>query len=80
MSLVYTLPWFLSAVTIVEAWLAGNRWRYVWLLALFNCALWTWWTFLSRQWGMMPLNLFMAIIAIRNHIKWNEAGLKLPPA
>jgi hypothetical protein len=72
MNLVTTLPWLLSAVTIVDAILCGNRWRYVWLLSLGNSALWTWWSLLAEQWGMMPLNLFMAGISIRNHIKWNR--------
>jgi hypothetical protein len=72
MTLLTTLPWLLSAVTIVQTWLTGNRWRWVWLLALANCGLWTWWTVLAEAWGMMPLNLFAGIVAVRNHLRWER--------
>jgi hypothetical protein len=71
MPLVTTLPWLLSAITIVQQVLCGNKWRYVWLLGLANAGLWTWWTILAELWGMMPLNLFAAAIAVRNHKLWN---------
>ncbi len=72
-NLATTLPWLLSAVTIVQTWLTGNKWRWVWLLALGNCALWTTWTILARQWGMMPLNVFSGVVAWRNHKLWNPS-------
>lgn len=70
MTLVTALPWVMSAVTIVQLWLTGNRWRYVWLLALCNGVVWTTWTVLARQWGMMPLNVVSAVVAWRNHRVW----------
>jgi hypothetical protein len=53
----------------------GNRWRWVWLLALANCVLWTWWTVLAGAWGMMPLNVFAGIVAVRNHLRWERERL-----
>ncbi len=73
MTLLSTLPWLLSAVTIAQIWLTGNRWRYVWLFALGNGALWMWWTCLAGAWGMMPLHVFGSIVAIRNHRKWTSS-------
>ena len=63
----------MSTLTIAQLWLTGNRWRYVWLFALGNTVVWTIWTILAAQWGMMPLNLFSGVVAWRNHRLWTQA-------
>ena len=70
MTLPTFLPWVMSTVTIAQMWLTGNRWRYVWLLALANGAVWTTWSVATASWGFMPLNVFSAVVAVRNHFLW----------
>lgn len=72
MRLLELFPYLLSAITMTEIWLAGNKWNNVWLLGIANCILWTIYTVLTKQWGLMPLNVFAGAIAIRNHLKWNK--------
>lgn len=48
------LPWLLSAITIWQTLLAGNKHPKAWLLGLANQALWLAWICASATWGMLP--------------------------
>jgi hypothetical protein len=70
--LISFLPWVMSVYTMFLVWQTGNKWRYVWLLNLSNEAIWLLWIILSKTWGLLPINLFMWFVSIRNHIKWSN--------
>lgn len=64
------LPWLLSAITIYMTVLAGNKWRYAWLLGIGNQLLWLLWIITVSAWGLLPMNLALWIVYARNHLKW----------
>lgn len=66
------LPWFMSAIIIWQVLLAGNQWRYAWLVGLFNQSLWLTWIMVSGAYGLLPMNMALWIVYTRNHIKWTK--------
>ena len=69
---IVTLPWFLSAITIWMSLLAGNKNRHAWLIGLANQALWLVWITLSENWGLLPMNVALWAVYLRNHMKWGD--------
>lgn len=72
-SIVTYLPWLLSAITIWMTLLAGNMHRQAWLVGLVGQALWLLWIVMSGTWGLIPLNVALWIVYVRNHLKWRAA-------
>lgn len=70
--MVHGLPWILSAITIWQSLLAGNKNKQAWVLGLCNQALWLAWIIAVEAWGLMPLNIALWVVYIRNHYKWQE--------
>jgi len=66
------LPWVMSAVTIWQTLLAGNKSRHAWIVGLGNQALWLIWIIASGSWGLLPMNIALWIVFARNHWKWNR--------
>lgn len=64
------LPWLLSAITIWMTVLAGNLHPKAWLVGLVNQALWLAWIIAAQAYGLIPLNLVLWYVYIRNHYKW----------
>lgn len=64
------LPWFLSANTLYFTFLAGNKKRGAWLLALIGQLFWLIWIIASKSWGLLPMNIGMWVMYGRNYIKW----------
>lgn len=72
-TLVFYMPWLLSAITIYMTILAGNKTRWAWAIGLVNQALWLVWIVASASWGLLPMNIALWIIYGRNHWKWMRA-------
>lgn len=70
--IVEYLPWGLSALSLVNSWMNGNRWRNVWLFGLFIQCLWLLWVLASGLWGFMPLTASLFFVYARNHLKWRR--------
>ena len=70
--LIDALPWVLSALMVLQLWRAADGWRWAWALLLFNQALWIVWIMLTQSWGLIPGNLALVVVAVRNHHKWNR--------
>ncbi len=68
--LVTILPWILSAVTIWMTVLAGNRHPSAWLIGISNQVLWLVWIVLTGTWGLIPMNLALWFVYVRNQNKW----------
>jgi hypothetical protein len=66
------MPWLLSAMSIWQTIWAGNLNRNTWVLGLFNQMLWLIWIILSKNWGLLPMNIAMWIVYVRNHRKWRK--------
>jgi hypothetical protein len=64
------LPWVLSAITIWQTMLAGNKHRHTWSMLILNQALWLVWIVVVGAWGLLPMNLALWVVGIRNHMKW----------
>lgn len=69
--MVEVIPWLLSALTISMMVMAGNKHPWAWALGLVNQALWLGWILASRNYGLLPMNLALWFVYVRNHIKWN---------
>jgi len=64
------LPYLLSAITIYSMLLAGNKKRGAWLVGLLNQLLWLVWIYLTKTWGLVPMNIALWIVYGRNYLKW----------
>lgn len=71
-AIVVYLPWLLSAITITLTLLAGNKHPATWLLGLVSQALWLLWICVSATWGLLPMNIALAVVYGRNHLKWRR--------
>lgn len=66
------MPWVLSGITVWQLLLAGNQKPYAWAVMLGNQALWLTWIITSAEWGLLPMNIALWIVAVRNHWKWSQ--------
>lgn len=69
---IEVLPWVLSAITIYQSYLVGNKDVRGWVLSLVNQVLWFVWVIGSGTWGFLPLNIALTAIYIRNYRKWKN--------
>jgi len=70
--IVLIVPWLTSAVAISMMWMTGNKDRRGWALSLFSQVLWLVFIITSKTWGLLPLNIAMWYLSIRNFIKWSK--------
>lgn len=76
------LPWFMSLLTILTNWLAGNKSNWTWHIALFNQILWLIFAIHFEIWGFIPTCIFLSSVYVRNLLKWrhendrNRRGLR----
>jgi hypothetical protein len=73
--IVCYLPWFMSFFTIAAWYLTGNKVAAGWVVALFSELLWTIWILASGTFGLIPANIVLIIVCIRNFIKWHQESL-----
>lgn len=66
------LPWVLSIITIYMTVLAGNKHPKAWLVGLIGQALWLFWICSMHAWGLIPMNIALWIVYIRNHVAWRK--------
>ena len=52
--------------------LAGQKYKYTWILGLANQALWLYWIILIQSWGLLPMTGTLIVIYTLNHFKWNK--------
>ena len=58
-----------SFAAILTVWIYGNRSRKAPIIGMFGQTLWWWLTISQSMWGLIPLNVVMLIIHVRNYIK-----------
>ena len=60
---------FASFAAILTVWVYGNRSRKAPLIGMVGQMMWWWLTISQSMWGLIPLNVVMFIIHIRNYIR-----------
>lgn len=68
----YIYQVFVSSMNIATMWMAGNKHKDTWLFAIGTQLSWLVLIVWQHLWGILPFNLFMWYISIRNHIKWRR--------
>ena len=58
-----------SFAAIITVWIYGNRSRKAPIVGMVGQMLWWWLTISQSMWGLIPLNVVMFIIHIRNYIR-----------
>ena len=58
-----------SFAAIITVWIYGNRSRKAPVVGMLGQILWWWLTISQSMWGLIPLNVIMFIIHIRNYIR-----------
>ena len=58
-----------SFAAILTVWIYGNRSRKAPVVGMLSQILWWWLTISQSMWGLIPLNVIMFIIHIRNYIR-----------
>ena len=58
-----------SFAAILTVRIYGNRSRKAPIVGMFGQILWWWLTISQSMWGLIPLNVIMFIIHIRNYIR-----------
>lgn len=69
-TIIVWLPWLISGLSIVSTTLVGNKDVRGWGVAIFNQSLWSIWVVASSAWGLIPLNIVLWVLHIRNYRKW----------
>jgi len=68
-------PWLLSAGTLGNMWLVGNKNKLGWVVGLANQALWITFIVLFSAWGLLPLALALIVLYTRNLVRWRREEL-----
>ena len=66
------MSWLLSFLTILSLWLMGNKSIWGPIVGLVACIPWTIFTFVTKQWGLIPGNIAVAIVNARNLYLWTK--------
>jgi len=64
-----TFPWILSCFTIWTFFLAGDQNRHTWRVGLVSQVFWMTWIYTTGSWGLIPGNVGLTIVFIRNELK-----------
>lgn len=75
MTIIEISAWILGVTSITVTYLQGNGGKMGWGFGFINTLLWVAYTIATKQWGLIPLNVVMAIIHVRNYLK-NEATVE----
>lgn len=66
------LPWLLSPVSICSMILTGKRLRSGWALTVIGQLFWIAWAVGIHQWALLPLELIVLLVALRNWRSWGR--------
>ena len=61
-----------SFAAIITVWIYGNRSRKAPVVGMLGQILWWWLTISQSMWGLIPLNVIMFIIHIRNYRRMKQ--------
>lgn len=75
-TLVFGMPWLLSAIGCLMIWKVGSFKTYGWLIGIAAQGLWLAWILLAEQYGFLPQNIALTVIYTRNYLAWKKSGLE----
>ena len=58
-----------SLAAITTVWIYGNRSRNAPIIGILGLVLWWWVTISQEMWGLIPLNVVMLFVHVRNYIR-----------
>lgn len=67
----YIYQILVSNVNIGVMLMAGDKHKHTWLWSMLVQFMWLVLIIWQNLWGILPFNLFMWYVSIRNHKKWN---------
>lgn len=62
----------LSFVSILSTFMQGNGNKWGWAIGIFTTGFWIYYTIVSKQWGLVPLNAVLAVVQGRNYYKLHK--------
>ena len=66
----YDLSWVLSGVSCFVLWGIGNKWKWIWFVALFSQSLWFYYIFQKELFGLIPMHVIYTGLYLNNLRKW----------
>jgi len=66
------LPWFMSAITLYMTFLQGSKRWDAWAWGLVNQLLWLVYVLYTHTWGLLPLNIGLWFLYVRNLRRWHH--------
>ncbi len=70
------MMWFLSALTMLYIWMMGNKTVWGPILSAIAQIAWTVFCVYTHQWGLIPGNVAIFVVCVRNCIKWSKESKK----
>ena len=72
MTAAFITEFITGTLTVLAAWLIGNK--SVWGQRVSVLANMGWWIYIIAfgRWGLIPMEVFLSIVVIRNLIKWEK--------
>ena len=58
-----------SFAAIATVWIYGNRSRNAPVVGIISQMVWWWLTITQEMWGLLPLNVVLLIVHIRNYVR-----------
>lgn len=71
-SLVVWMPYAISIISIYVLIIAGKKHPFTWHFAVIEQLLWITWILISKNYGLLPITIFVLISCIRNIFLWRE--------
>jgi hypothetical protein len=65
-----------SFAAIATVWIYGNRSRNAPIVGIFNQMIWWGLTISQEMWGLLPLNIIMLIVHVRNYVRMRKEDKK----
>ena len=69
------MPWFLSALTIYQNLLVGRKRLSGWVLGMIGQVFWLMWIYADEAWGLLPLNIMLCWVYVKNYRLWKGQQL-----
>lgn len=65
-----------SFAAIATVWIYGNRSRNAPVVGIFSQMVWWWLTITQEMWGLLPLNVVLLVVHIRNYVRMRNEDKK----
>jgi hypothetical protein len=72
MSTSFVVESIIGVLTVVATWLIGNKSVWGQRISVVNNI--GWWIYIVafQHWGLVPMEVFLTVVVVRNWIKWEK--------